>query len=120
EALRIEYVLKQVYNKGYMRWNSSEGDVRATALVNESGEWRWLITAGNHRASAASALGYEEIPIRVNLVISRTHVKYWPHVVNGLYSEEDALKVFDNYFDGIPPNVTEDWIAKCTKSILKH
>ena len=63
EASRIEYVLKEISRHGYKRWDRSEGDVRATALVKETGEWRWLITAGNHRAAASSALGFGEIPI---------------------------------------------------------
>ena len=111
EAMRLTYVLKNISRNGYKRWNSSEGDVRATALINEYDDWRWLITAGNHRASAASALGYTEIPIRVNLIINRRHVKYWPHVLSGLFSIDNALKVFDNYFEGLTPPVTSNWLT---------
>jgi folate-dependent phosphoribosylglycinamide formyltransferase PurN len=112
EAIRIHYVLKKISREGYQRWDSSEGDVKATALVKESGEWRWLITAGNHRASAASALGYKEIPIRVNLVINRNQVDYWPHVVDGLYSREDALKIFDNIFEAKTTPLIEKWSSQ--------
>jgi hypothetical protein len=37
-------------------------------------------------------------------------VAYWPHVENGLYTENDALKVFDQYFEGIPSSITHKWI----------
>jgi hypothetical protein len=110
EALRINYVLKQISKEGFRRSNQPEGDVKATALVDNSDRWRWLITAGNHRASAASALGYDEIPIRVNLVIRRGDVKFWPNVVNGLYTEAQALKIFDQYFDAVTPPVTNHWL----------
>lgn len=111
EAQRIEYVLKEINRNGYKRWNTSEGDVKATALVNECGNWRWLITAGNHRASAAAALGYVEIPIRVNLVIHRQHVKFWTHVIDGLYTADNALKVFDNFFEAKTPPIIENWLT---------
>ncbi len=111
EAMRIDYVLKQINKEGFKRSDSSDGDVKATALIDDSNNWRWLITAGNHRASAASALGYKDIPIRINLVIRRNDYKYWPNVTNGLYSESDALKVFDRYFNGIaPPALTNKWL----------
>ena len=110
EAKRIHYVLEQIATLGYQRSNESDGDVKATALVREDGHWRWLITAGNHRAVAASALGRVSIPVRINLVISRSQVEYWPHVVTGLYTREQALAVFDQFFDATPPPVTRLWM----------
>ena len=109
EAQRIVTVLNSMIQNGYQRSNRKDGDVRATALVNEDRNWRWLITYGNHRASVASSLGYENIPIRVNLVICREHVDFWPHVVNGLYTKSQALEVFDRLFDGVTPSKTEKW-----------
>lgn len=111
EAERILFVLRRILAHGYQRSDDSDGDVRATALVNASGDWRWLITAGNHRASAAAALGLGAIPIRVNLVISRADVRHWRHVVDGLVSPAQALAVFDRYFDACPPPVAQPWLA---------
>lgn len=110
EAERIFYVLTSIQQSGYSRQDGPDGDVRATALVNERQEWRWLITAGNHRASAAAALGMPSIPVRVNLVISRADAPYWNHVVDGLYSLDDALVVFDNFFDARPVGSTCAWL----------
>lgn len=112
EAERILHVLTSIQQTGYSRHNGSDGDVRATALVNERQEWRWLITAGNHRASAAAALGMTSIPVRVNLVISRADAPYWKHVVEGLYSVDDALAVFDNIFDARPVSSTRAWLNR--------
>lgn len=110
EAVRIANVLKSINKHGYQRSNEKDGDARATALVNEEGEWRWLLTAGNHRASAASALGFKAIPLRVNLVICRSQVNYWPHVVNGLYTKKQALQFFDRIFTGGYPLVANPWV----------
>ena len=112
EAERVLYVLTRIQQSGYSRHDGPDGDVRATALVNERQEWRWLITAGNHRASAAAALGMPSIPVRVNLVISRADAPYWKHVVDGLYSLDDALAVFDNFFDGRPVGSTRPWLER--------
>lgn len=111
EAERILFVLRRILEHGYQRSDGNDGDVRATALVDEAGHWRWLITAGNHRASAAAALGLEAIPIRVNLVISRADVRHWRHVADALVDEARALAVFDRYFDARPPKVAEPWLA---------
>jgi len=113
EAKRMVYVTKQILNKGYKRSFEPDGDVKATVLIKEDAQWRWLITSGNHRANAASALGYQTIPIRVNLIISRSDYKYWPGVVNGIYTEVDALRIFDAIFEGKPlSKCAEDWINK--------
>jgi hypothetical protein len=112
EAERILHVLKCIDKQGYIRSDESDGDVKATVLVNEKHEWRWLITAGNHRASAAAALGYESIPIRANLVISRSDSIYWKHVVEGLFTQDEALTVFDNFFNGEPIALLGSWFAQ--------
>ncbi len=111
ESNRVMELLLRMQEEGYCRTNEPDGDIRATALVNEEGEWRWIVTAGgNHRAQIAAALGYEELVINVNLVIFRSDAKYWPHVTDGLYTEREALSVFDNYFEGNPPPVTAEWL----------
>lgn len=112
EAERILFVLRRIARDGYQRSDGADGDVRATALVDDALKWRWLITAGNHRASAAAALGYERIPVRVNLVISRGDCRYWKHVVEGLFTEAQALTVFDAFFHATPGPVVRAWHAQ--------
>lgn len=109
ESERILHVLRQIDTYGYKRSDSVDGDVKATALIGKNQEWKWLITSGNHRAAAAAALGYESIPIRVNLVISRSDVMYWKHVVTGLFTQEQALEIFDNIFDARSVSVLKQW-----------
>lgn len=112
EAERILFVLRRIAEGGYQRHDGHDGDVRATALVNDSGDWRWLITAGNHRASAAAALGLAAIPVRVNLVISRADVAHWRQVAQGLFTPAQALAVFDRFFDASPPACAQGWLAQ--------
>lgn len=109
EAARILGVLRSIARDGYRRSDGDDGDVRATALVNEALEWRWLITAGNHRAAAAAALEIESIPIRVNLVISRADAPYWKHVREGLFTHDAAQRVFDNLFAARPIRTLALW-----------
>ncbi len=111
EAERMLRVVRDIKANGYRRSDEPDGDVRVTALVDEAHSWRWLITAGNHRAAAAAALGYEAIPIRANLVISRADAPYWKHVVEGLFSLDEALAVFDTIFHGRPSRATQGWAA---------
>ena len=115
EAERLLYVLRRIEKSGYQRSDEIDGDVKATALVGENSEWRWLITAGNHRASAAAALGMKSIPVRVNLVISRCDAAYWKHVVDGVFSQAAAVDVFDNYFNATPPKVLAPWLDRNLK-----
>lgn len=110
EGERILYVLQQIETKGYQRADSSDGDVKATALVNDNQEWRWLITAGNHRAAAAVALGYDSIPVRINLVISRVDARWWKHVVEGTFQLHEAQQVFDTLFNGQAIPAVQQWL----------
>ena len=111
EAERILYVVRCIQAKGYKRSDEPDGDVKATALVTENQDWRWIVTAGNHRASAAVALGLRSIPVRINLVISRADAAYWKHVVDGLFTTEEALNVFDNFFYGRSVNIVRPWLS---------
>lgn len=111
EAERILRVLRLIKENGYIRSDEPDGDIRVTALVDEAHAWRWLVSAGSHRAAAVAALGYESIPVRVNLVISRGDAPFWKHVVEGLFSLDEALAVFDRIFHGHPNRVAQGWLA---------
>lgn len=116
ESERMLFVLRQIHNNGYKRSDDLDGDARATALVDEEFNWRWLLTGGNHRASAAAALGFESIPIRVNLVINRSEVDFWNHVQNKTFTRIRALSVFDSYFNAEPLISTKLYIESINKN----
>ncbi|WP_311064850.1 hypothetical protein [Halomonas sp. DWK9] len=100
ESERLHSVLKSISQHGYKRHNGEDGDIVATALVSERKKWKWVVTNGLHRACVLSALGYSEIPVKINLVIRRSEVDYWPHVASSLYTKKNALSIFDELFNG--------------------
>ena len=66
-------------------------------------ERAYLLTDGNHRVSALTALGHEEVMVKVHTLVrwdGENH-REWPQVRLGTYSEQDAIKVFDVYFGGV-------------------
>ncbi|MEO7067470.1 MAG: hypothetical protein ABI114_11215 [Rhodanobacter sp.] len=62
----------------------------------------YIVTDGNHRLSALSALGYTSVAVKQSpgSIVHRTHVARWPLVREGIVSQDDALKIFDAYVDG--------------------
>jgi hypothetical protein len=71
--------------------------------LNTENESVFILTDGNHRVSALTALGHKEVMIKVTRSIrwnSETHKK-WPQVRLGIYSEQDARKLLKVYFVGI-------------------
>jgi hypothetical protein len=103
EVTRLLDLLISIQKNGYVRNDTREGDIGATILINESGDWRWLAGPGQHRAAVLAALGYKHIPVRVRYLIYRNESKLWPNVLSGLYTEKQALRVFDKVFLGQHP-----------------
>lgn len=67
----------------------------------------FLVLDGNHRISALHALGFDHADVLVKRVpISRQDVRRWPKVLDGTYSEVEALSVFDRYFQQTNPPLT--------------
>lgn len=100
EVNRLEAVFYSISKNGYIRNNSNDGDITANALVDEKNEWRWLVTGGYHRLCIYATLGCNEVTIRVNKVAIKTQSKFWPHVLDGLYTQKEALNIFNNIFKG--------------------
>jgi hypothetical protein len=110
ETNRLHKVYKSIQDKGYLRHNSSDGDICGVALVNSAKQWRWQARAGQHRIAVLSALGHSTIPIRIIKIVKRDEVENWPNVVSGVFSKKIALKIFDNIFESKLPDITKNWI----------
>jgi hypothetical protein len=110
EVERLYAIMKSIGRNGYRRHDFADGDIRVDVLVHPSGDWRWFVKSGQHRVAVLSALGFKEIPIRVEAIVCRDEVDVWPHVLAGNYSRKMALRVFDNIFFGIgaPSNQESD------------
>jgi hypothetical protein len=64
-------------------------------------EWRWSMgDAGNHRSFVCSGLDFETLEVRISSIIYRNKVNSWKNVKNGTYSPEEAVYIFDSYFNG--------------------
>lgn len=109
EVNRLYVALDSIQRLGYDRNYGPGGDIGAKFIFNEDGEWRWMISPGNHRIAIVSALGYEEIPVMAKSVVFRRDVDIWPNVLSGLYTRSGALKYFDNLFYGKISAIMEPW-----------
>jgi len=109
EANRLLALLKSIKLKGYKRSNEIDGDIIANILIGEKDNWVWQSISGQHRASILSALGYETVYVRINKFIRREDVEHWPNVVNGFYTKQEALKIFDMIFDSDFNHLIVEW-----------
>lgn len=109
ETSRLHDLLVSIKTKGYQRHDGRDGDIRAVILMKGPQEWVWMATGGQHRACVLSALGETQGPIRVRAVVRRDDVSAWPNVVNGVYTTEAALTVFDRVFAADYSFVDEAW-----------
>ncbi|MNL59036.1 hypothetical protein D3C87_1827260 [compost metagenome] len=103
EFRRLTGIYDAIAREGYRRSDAPDGDIKGVVLVGGDG-FRVLVTAGHHRASALTALGKDTAPIRIdNPVVRRSEAGAWPNVRSGLFSEAQALAVFDRLFAGAQP-----------------
>lgn len=109
EVRRLSSLLASVLDKGYLRNDKRDGDISAVLLVNEENEWVWQSINAQHRAAVVAAIGLEAVPIRVSRVIRREEAAFWPNVMSGLYTKDEAVQVFDTIFQGNYRHVTEKW-----------
>ena len=105
EAHRLAVLIESIGNHGYLRHHGDDGDIVATALINERGAWTWVVSNGYHRAAVLAAMGHDLVPVRINQVVRRDEVNHWPQVLVGFYTRDEALHIFDTLFhseDGTP------------------
>lgn len=115
EASRLACLTASVQRHGYQRHDRYGGDIAATVLRREDGEWRWVVFGGEHRAAVAAAVGMRRIPILPIRLVERGDVEVWPQVANGGFPVDAALEVFDRCFDGRPSPAAEDYVLLVTE-----
>lgn len=94
EVKRFGKLFRSLSTRGYEIPKSAHGHVKATALVSGAGEIRWQGIAGLHRLLVLSALGVEEVIVRVHQVVRFAEAEFWPRVVDSTYSGDSARKMF--------------------------
>lgn len=76
-------------------------DVPTATLFKVDDDWRWMVGGnGNHRIELLASLGYTETKVRVTALVDRRYAAFWPNVVRGYFTKEEALLIFDSIFEG--------------------
>lgn len=99
EHLAHERSFDMMAREGYRP--RSFGHARVVVLQG-SARAAYLVTDGNHRISALSALGVQSLTATAvrGRTVFRSSAETWPLVKSGRMALEDALAVFDVYHDG--------------------
>lgn len=97
----LEATWASVREHGY-RPRRFAGHLTARKLVARDGERRFLIYDGNHRLSAVSALGQDEVTVRCAAVMTvrETALARWRGVASRRWTADDARRIFRAYFEG--------------------
>ena len=104
EYVRLIDVTESIRKKGFIC--ELHGFVRGYLLIRDN-DYVCVINKGQHRIAALAALGYVNIPVKIRtssyvptFAVHRADVESWPNVKKGLFSVEQALKIFDRIFEG--------------------
>ena len=119
EAKRLISILKSVSKEGYQRKDSPDGDIIVNILLKNEHEWVWQARTGQHRAAVLGSLNFRNVPVRVMKFVRRDEVNYWPNVLNGLYTVNHALKIFDMIFENNFGHLTKGWDEFVSNEIKK-
>ncbi|MDA8612555.1 hypothetical protein N9L10_01180 [Candidatus Pelagibacter bacterium] len=104
-------LINKIKEHGF-QYGSEYGYVSAEIFI-EKNKLCWKPGAeGNHRMAVAAALGFKNIPVLVTKIIRLDELEYWPNVVKGLFSKDQAKKIFFDIFNAKPQKINEDWVKK--------
>jgi hypothetical protein len=93
-TIKTYNALKKGYNPLY--YNSFPS---ITLLIRIDGQKRALMYDGHHRLTALKVLGYKKVMVEVAHVVKETEVEDWYYVRNGFCSKEEALEIFNAFFE---------------------
>ena len=100
EFFWLERAFHSIKLNGYHPWRQWSF-IRARTLRRGDGTEAHLLTDGNHRAAAMSALGYDSARVyQTSRKILETECDRWPGVRSGHFTRDDALAIFRAYFNG--------------------
>tara|TARA_B100000989_G_scaffold297677_2_gene284287 strand:- start:370 stop:1257 length:888 start_codon:yes stop_codon:yes gene_type:complete len=104
---RLKKIVFSIRDKEYIRSNKSDGDIQVKLLFKDKlTEPIFQVFAGGHRVSAYGAFRPNTMPVRISRskihMVKRWESKEWFNVKNNLFTEEEALIVFDRIYKGVP------------------
>lgn len=106
ETQRIYDLLMSVKKNGLL---VNDNNLISARIYIAKDSFVWRVSAGMHRAAILAALGWKNVPIKVDQLIRREDFNYWPGVTEGLYNVHTALDLFDRVFSGTAPSVFDEW-----------
>jgi len=105
ESRRLERIYQSIRNRGF--FPGIDGLPTFFLLLRDEGaaevDFRVVITHGNHRLVALSALGWESVPMTpgptiLSGEIRLSDIEQWPGVVSGELSTDEARRLFLAFF----------------------
>lgn len=102
EFYYFKYIYNSIKNRGYSPvWF---GNLPAVVLfVRCNGEWLAVKYDGHHRLTVLSHLGYDKVTVSISPesigVVREAEVEQWYYVRIGLCTTEQALEIFNAYFE---------------------
>lgn len=108
EAERLTSLADSIKKNGYL---ANDDEMVLVNVYSKGDEFVWRVISGMHRSAILVAFGWSEIPVKVNMIIRRSDVSHWPGVVSGFYSNEIALRIFDNVYNAKAPPAFHAWQA---------
>lgn len=105
EFAALSELVRSIQNGGYVRSDAPDGDICGVVAVSDSNQYRFFVSSGHHRASVLAAMGSREIAMRVDVseFVRVNEALWWPNVVAGLFTLEQATGLFERMFEGEPP-----------------
>lgn len=113
----LESTFYSIRERGYQPARFS-GPLHARRFVAADGSTRNLMLDGNHRLSALVALGHRSVDVRYleAATVREVELPTWKGVVDGIFTEDDARRVFKAYVEGnqtwhiaaVPAHILED------------
>jgi hypothetical protein len=102
EFKRIIALYMNMKKTGYKPWRTNNGFIGGSFLLKNNGQKRFVVLQGNHRMAVLSFLDKKRLSVRTIKgylpVVKESEVKEWPFVKNGLFTEDEALKIFNLFF----------------------
>jgi hypothetical protein len=102
EFNHFKYIYNSINSRGYSPvWFGSFPEI--ILLVRCNGDWRAVKHDGHHRLTVLSHLGYNKVTVSISQeaigVVHEAEVEQWYYVKHGLCTIEQALEVFNAYFE---------------------
>jgi hypothetical protein len=98
QTLQVYRSLKRGYRPV---WHGTYPEV--LLLLRSDGQMRAMVEQGQHRVSSLSHLGYKELSLLLRRdsmrIIREDEVERWYYVHNGLCTKEQALRIFNAFFE---------------------